>query len=170
MIAIDDRPLMLCVLVAVPAATAGAVSTAGIAAVSTAGVAAVRTARVATSAAAGAAAVRAAGTVAAGTRTRRKRAAQAGSHQFARPNRATIAGTSRHRTTTASTRMPAPSPVARIFRSVCPEVDIETKPSIKIAAALVTSRPVRPSPFTTADRAEPEASYSSRTLVKMNTS
>lgn len=89
---------------------------------------------------------------------RRRRAAQAGSHQFARPNRATIAGTSRQRTTTASIRMPAPSPVARIFRSVWPEVDIETKPSIRIAAALVTSRPVRPSPVTTADLASGDAS------------
>jgi hypothetical protein len=54
--------------------------------------------------------------------------------------------------------MPAPSPVARILRSVCPDVDIETKPNIRIAAALVTSRPVRPSPLTTADRASPDAS------------
>jgi len=65
---------------------------------------------------------------------------------------------------------PAPSPVARIFRSVCPDVDIDTKPSIRIAAALVTSRPVRPSPVTTADLALPVASYASRTRVRMNTS
>src|SRR6266567_4081738 len=65
-----------------------------------------------------------AGTVtAADGATRSTRASRVGSHQFARPNSATIAGTSRHRTTTASTRIPAPSPVARIFRSVSDEVD-----------------------------------------------
>src|SRR5579875_991271 len=79
----------------------------------------------------------------------------AGSHQFALPNSATIAGTSRQRTTTASTRMPAPRPVARIFRSVIDEVDMDRNDSIRIAAALVTSRPVRPRPSTTAWRADP---------------
>ena len=34
--------------------------------------------------------------------------------------------------------MPAPSPVARIFRSVCGPVDIDRKLSIRMAAALVT--------------------------------
>src|SRR5438093_1085550 len=43
--------------------------------------------------------------------TRRGRAAQAGSHQFQRPSRATRAGTSRARSTVASSRMPAPSAV-----------------------------------------------------------
>jgi hypothetical protein len=102
--------------------------------------------------------------------TRSTRASGPGSHQFARPNSATIAGTSRHRTTTASTRIPAPSPVARIFRSVIEEVDMDTKLSIRIAAALVTSRPVRPSPVTTAERASPVSSYASRIRDRMNTS
>ena len=48
------------------------------------------------------------------------RASGTGSHQFARPNRATIAGQrAGSGSTMASTRMPAPSPVARILRSVC---------------------------------------------------
>ena len=45
---------------------------------------------------------------------RRIRASQNGIHQFQRPKSATIAGTISARTTTASTRMPAPRPVARI--------------------------------------------------------
>jgi len=52
------------------------------------------------------------------------------------PDRATMAGTSRQRTTTASTRIPAPSPVARILRSVSGPVDMERKLSIKMAAAV----------------------------------
>jgi hypothetical protein len=76
-----------------------------------------------------------------------------------------MAGSSRHRTTTASTTIPAPSPVARIFRSVIDEVDRDTKLSIRIAAAPVTSRPVRPRPSTIAERADPEESYAPRTRV-----
>jgi hypothetical protein len=40
----------------------------------------------------------------------------------------------------------------------------------KISAALVTSRPVRPSPVTTAPCVEPVRSYSSRIRDRMNTS
>src|SRR5580704_9071879 len=97
-------------------------------------------------------------TGAAGAGIRSSRASPDGSHQLARPNRATSAGTSSLRTTTASMRMPAPSPVARIFRSVCGPVDMDRKLSIKIAAALVTRRPVRPRPSVTAWRASPLAS------------
>jgi two-component system response regulator RegX3 len=101
---------------------------------------------------------------------RRARPSQVGIHQLAGPNSATMAGTSRQRTMTASTRMPVPRPVARIFRSVIGPVDMDTKLSIKMAAAPVTSRPVRPRPVMTALRADPVASYSSRIRVRMKTS
>ena len=101
---------------------------------------------------------------------RRIRASQTGIHQFQRPKSATIAGTMRARTTTASTRMPAPSPVARILMSVSGLLYIERKVSIRIKAALVTSRPVRPTPSITAARADPVLSYASRMRAMMNTS
>jgi hypothetical protein len=41
--------------------------------------------------------------------------------------------------------------VARILRSVIDDVDMDMRPNIKMAAALVTSRPVQPSPSITAD-------------------
>ena len=41
-----------------------------------------------------------------------------GSHQFHRPNSATVAGTRSARTTVASSRMPAPSAVANTLMSV----------------------------------------------------
>ena len=57
-------------------------------------------------------------------RIRSTRASGVGSHQFARPNSATSAGTSRQRTITASMRMPGASPVARTFRLVCGPVEL----------------------------------------------
>lgn len=70
----------------------------------------------------------------------------------------------------ASIRMPAPSPVASTLMSVSGPVDIATNDKNKISAALVTSRPVRPMPCTTAVSVLPVASYASRIRARMNTS
>lgn len=94
----------------------------------------------------------------------------AGIHQFHRPRRPTVAGNSSDRTTRASRRMPAPSPVARILTSVTGALDMATKARQRIVAALVTSRPVRAMPATTAPSVDPVASYSSRMRERMNTS
>ena len=54
--------------------------------------------------------------------------------------------------------------------SVCGPLDIDRNVSIRISAALVTSRPVRPTPSITAARADPVLSYASRMRAMMNTS
>src|SRR5919197_5068706 len=82
--------------------------------------------------------------------TRSARATGRGSHQFQRPKSETAAGTRRARTIVASSRIPAPSPVAIIFTLVSGAVAIATKPRKRIRAALVTSLPVRPRASTTA--------------------
>ena len=69
----------------------------------------------------------------------------------------------------ASTRLPAPRPVAKILTSVGGVAVIATDDSIGMSAALVTSRPVRPIAVTTASRAEPVASKASRILAGMKT-
>ena len=94
--------------------------------------------------------------------TRSSRAGICGSHQFQRPNSDTTAGTSSARITVASSRMPAASPVASTLTSVSGPEASETNARNRISAALVTSRPVRPMPRTTAVSVEPVASYSSR--------
>ena len=93
-----------------------------------------------------------------------------GRTQFQRPNSDTTAGTSSARITVASSRIPAASPVANIFRSVPGPEASETNARNRISAALVTRRPVRPIPRTTAVRVSPDSSYSSRIRVRMNTS
>ena len=70
----------------------------------------------------------------------------------------------------ASIRIPAPSPVANIFRSVPGLEAMATKVRKRISAALVTSRPVRPMPWITAASVEPVRSYSSRIRLRMKTS
>ena len=87
--------------------------------------------------------------------TLRSRAGQCGSHQFQRPISAITAGTISARITVASRRIPAPRPVANIFRSVPGPEAIETNARKRISAALVTSRPVRPIPSITAVSVEP---------------
>ena len=70
----------------------------------------------------------------------------------------------------ASSRMPKPSPVASVLRSV-PGPDASAANARKrINAALVTSRPVRPMPSITAAFVERAPSYSSRMRDRMNTS
>src|SRR4051812_43977275 len=59
--------------------------------------------------------------------TKRPRATQPGSHQFQRPNRLTIAGTSRARTMVASIRMPTPRAVPSTLVSVPGEVAMAEK-------------------------------------------
>ncbi len=67
-------------------------------------------------------------------------------------------------------RMPTPSAVASTFTSV-PGADASArKAQNRISAAQVSSRPVRPSPSTTAVRVEPLRSYSSRMRVSMKAS
>ena len=95
-------------------------------------------------------------------RTRSRRAAPGGSHQFQLPNSETTAGTSSARMTVASIRIPAASPVARIFTSVSGPDAIDAKARNRIRAALVTSRPVRARPKTTASSVSPVWSYSSQ--------
>ena len=102
--------------------------------------------------------------------TRRSRAMGAGNHQLARPKSETRAGTSRARTTVASRRMPAPSPVASTLTSVTGAEASEAKARKRMSAALVTRRPVRPTPSITAASVSPRRSYSSRTRVRMKTS
>ena len=70
----------------------------------------------------------------------------------------------------ASSRIPAAGPVAIIFTSVPGPEPIETSERKRIRAALVTSRPVRPMPCTTAVSVEPVRSYCSRIRLRMNTS
>ena len=62
--------------------------------------------------------------------------------QFRCPSAATSAGASRPRTTTASSRMPSASVVARIFTSTDGTVESATNDSNRISAAEVTRRPV----------------------------
>ena len=85
-----------------------------------------------------------------------KRAGRSGSHQFQRPNSDTTAGTSSARITVASSMIPAASAVANTFTSVSGADDIDTNAKNRISAALVTSRPVRPTPRTTAASVEPD--------------
>lgn len=80
------------------------------------------------------------------------------------------AGSSSERMTTASRRIPAPRAVASILMAVSGVADRARKARKRISAALVTSRPVRPMPRTTAWSVEPVASYSSRMRDRMNTS
>ena len=70
----------------------------------------------------------------------------------------------------ASSRMPAARPVASTLTSVSGPAAIEVKARNRISAALVTSRPVRPSPTTTELLVSPVRSYSSRMRDRMNTS
>src|SRR5689334_14250199 len=102
--------------------------------------------------------------------TRSQRAGRFGSHQFHFPKSDTMAGTSSALITVASNRMPAARPVAIIFVSVPGPDPIETNARNRISAALVTRRPVRPIPCTTAVRVEPVRSNSSRMRARMNTS
>jgi hypothetical protein len=67
-------------------------------------------------------------------------AAQAGSHQFHRPNRDTSAGTSSARTTVASRSIPAPTPVAKIFRKVNGALASATMARNKMRAASLQPR------------------------------
>ena len=83
------------------------------------------------------------------------RAGRCGSHQFQRPNSDTTAGTSSARITVASSRMPAARPVASTLTSVSGPDASEMKARKRISAALVTSRPVRPIPRTTAVSVDP---------------
>jgi hypothetical protein len=101
---------------------------------------------------------------------RRTAAAHRGSHQFHWPNSDTRAGTSSERTTVASSRMPAPTPVAKIFRNVNGALASAAMARNRINAAEVTSRPVRPMPVITAWLVEPVRSYSSRIRVSRKTS
>ena len=66
--------------------------------------------------------------------------------------------------------IPAASPVAKTLTVVSGAEAIEAKARNRMSAALVTSRPVRPIPRTTAVSVEPLASYSSRMRARMNTS
>jgi hypothetical protein len=70
----------------------------------------------------------------------------------------------------ASSRMPAPRAVAMILTSSSGTAAREAKARNRISAALVTSRPTRPSPSTTAVPVEPVASYSSRMRESRKTS
>jgi hypothetical protein len=63
--------------------------------------------------------------------------------------------------TNASIRMPAARPVASIFRNDSGAVDIARNASVRISAALVTSRPVRPMPFPSGRRMRRAAPLSS---------
>jgi hypothetical protein len=102
--------------------------------------------------------------------TRRILATPSGRYRFHEPNSDTSDGTSSARTIVASSRMPNPSPVAITFMSVTGADASATNARNKISAALVTSRPVRAMPWTTARSVEPVASYSSRMRARMNTS
>src|SRR5437764_8274573 len=102
--------------------------------------------------------------------TRSSRAGKDGRYQFHRPKIATSAGTNNMRTTVASSRIPAPRPVPITLTSVPGLDDRATKAKNRISAAQVTSRPVRPSPVTTALLVDPVLSYSSRIRERMNTS
>ena len=83
-------------------------------------------------------------------RTPSSRRAGSGNHQFQRPNSDTAAGTNSVRTTSASSSTPPASPVASILTSTGPVVPSEAKAKNTISAALVTRRPVRAMPPTTA--------------------
>ena len=108
--------------------------------------------------------------VAAAGGIRRNRARPSGSHQFQRPMIATSEGTSSVRTTTASMKIPTPSPVAIISTTMSGALLSEAKEIARITAAQVTRRPVRASAPTTASRVDPVRSYSSRMRARMKTS
>src|SRR6266545_357623 len=114
------------------------------------------------------------GQVASGTgrdgSTRRIRAMPRGSHQFQRPIRRMIDGTSSARITVASKMIPAASPMPNCLMSRLGPVDIEKKANISTSAALVTSFPVRINPREIAFGVEPVSSYASRIRVSMKTS
>ncbi len=99
-----------------------------------------------------------------------KRARRGVSHQFERPSSVTRAGTSRARTTVASSAMPAARPVAKILSSVAGPAASATKAKTRMSAALVTSRPVAARPSTTARSVSPFSSYDSRMRLRMKTS
>ena len=69
----------------------------------------------------------------------------------------------------ASIRIPPPSAVAKIFASVPGLLLKATNARPRISAALVTRRPVRPMPSTTAVSVEPVRSYASRMRLMMKT-
>jgi drug/metabolite transporter (DMT)-like permease len=101
--------------------------------------------------------------------TLRARAAEPGSHQFQRPRMEIVAGARTPRTTVASSRTPAASAVADILTSVPGLALRATKARPRMSAALVTRRPVRPMPSTTADWVDPVRSYVSRIRQMMKT-
>ena len=67
-------------------------------------------------------------------------------------------------------RMPTPSAVPSTLMSVPGAEASAAKAKNRMSAAEVTSRPVRPSPVTTAADVEPVWSYSSRMRARMKTS
>ena len=69
----------------------------------------------------------------------------------------------------ASIRIPPPSARAKILASVPGWAPNATNERPRISAALVTSRPVRPMPSTTAVSVEPVRSYASRIRLMMKT-
>ena len=69
----------------------------------------------------------------------------------------------------ASIKMPPPSAVAKIFASVPGWSAKATNARKRISAALVTRRPVRPIPSTTAASVEPVRSYAYRIRLMMKT-
>lgn len=86
-----------------------------------------------------------------------------------RPDNDTIAGSNRARIMVASRIRPAPKPVATILIGVLGAVLIDRKAKNMISAALVTSRPVRAIPITTALLIGAPAKDSSRMRDTINT-
>ena len=97
-------------------------------------------------------------------------AQRAGRPPVARPSSRIVAGTSRARTTVASTSSATSMPTPIILMNTIPEVAKAPMTTASSRAALVMIRPVRCRPIATAAVLSPVRSHSSRTRESRNTS
>src|SRR6266508_2492384 len=99
-----------------------------------------------------------------------RRSSQRGSHQFARPSSAMIAGTTTIRTIVASSRIAVDSPRPVILTSGDGLATKLRNTTVMISAAEVITRPVPAMPRATDSALSPVASYASRMRESRNTS
>ena len=99
-----------------------------------------------------------------------RRASGAGAHQAQGPISRIVAGTSRPRTTVASTAMAMTRPTPIIFMNTIDEVTNPETTMIISSATPVMIRPVRWSPTATASVSPTPRSHCSRTRDSRNTS
>ena len=98
------------------------------------------------------------------------RSSTRGNHQFAGPISTITAGTSRQRTSVASTATATPMPTPNCLTVGSPLMMKAKKTLTMISAADVMTRPVVPTPVITAARLSPFSSQASLMCVIRNTS